>query len=42
LNVEYFIAKRLLSAKGHKSSVSAPIIKIAVAKNLYDEVYDPK
>ena len=31
MNVEYFIAKRLLSAKGHKSSVSAPIIKIAVA-----------
>ncbi|MEN9323206.1 MAG: hypothetical protein RL699_986 [Bacteroidota bacterium] len=30
MNVEYFIAKRLLSAKGHKSSVSAPIIKIAV------------
>ncbi|MBU3682215.1 MAG: ABC transporter permease [Flavobacterium sp.] len=30
MNVEYFIAKRLLSAKGHKSSVSAPIIKIAI------------
>lgn len=30
MNVEYFIAKRLLAAKGDKSSVSAPIIKIAV------------
>lgn len=31
MNLEYFIAKRLVSGKGHKSSVSAPIIKIAVA-----------
>jgi len=30
LNLEYFIARRLVSAKSHKSSVSAPIIKIAV------------
>jgi lipoprotein-releasing system permease protein len=31
LNLEYFIAKRLLTAKDHKSSISAPIIKIAIA-----------
>jgi lipoprotein-releasing system permease protein len=31
LNLEYFIAKRLITAKGHKSSISAPIIKIAIA-----------
>jgi len=31
LNLEYFIAKRLISAKGRKSSISAPIIKIAIA-----------
>tara|TARA_Y100000815_G_scaffold92715_1_gene81889 strand:+ start:120049 stop:121284 length:1236 start_codon:yes stop_codon:yes gene_type:complete len=30
LNLEYFIARRLVSAKNHKSSISAPIIKIAV------------
>lgn len=30
LNLEYFIAQRLVSDKGHKSSISAPIIKIAV------------
>jgi lipoprotein-releasing system permease protein len=30
LNLEYFIAKRLVSAKDHKSSISAPIIKIAI------------
>nr|WP_322623611.1 FtsX-like permease family protein [uncultured Flavobacterium sp.] len=30
MNLEYFIARRLVSAKSHKSSVSAPIIKIAV------------
>lgn len=30
LNLEYFIAKRLISAKSHKSSVSSPIIKIAI------------
>jgi lipoprotein-releasing system permease protein len=31
LNLEYFIAKRLITAKDHKSSISAPIIKIAIA-----------
>jgi lipoprotein-releasing system permease protein len=31
LNLEYFIAKRLIAAKKHKSSISAPIIKIAIA-----------
>ena len=31
LNLEYFIAKRLIAAKGYKSSISAPIIKIAIA-----------
>jgi lipoprotein-releasing system permease protein len=31
LNLEYFIAKRLNSAKEHKSSISAPIIKIAIS-----------
>ena len=31
MNPEYFIAKRLITAKGRKSSISAPIIKIAVA-----------
>jgi lipoprotein-releasing system permease protein len=31
LNFEYFIAKRLISAKEHKSSISAPIIKIAIS-----------
>jgi len=30
LNLEYFIAKRLITAKDHKSSISAPIIKIAI------------
>jgi len=30
LNLEYFIAKRLIAAKGRKSTISAPIIKIAV------------
>jgi len=30
LNLEFFIAKRLISAKQHKSSISAPIIKIAI------------
>lgn len=29
MNLEYFIATRLTSAKSHKSSISAPIIKIA-------------
>ena len=31
MNLEYFIAKRLISAKEHKSSISAPIIKIAIS-----------
>lgn len=31
MNLEYFIAKRLITAKGRKSSISAPIIKIAIA-----------
>ncbi|WP_445721476.1 ABC transporter permease [Flavobacterium sp.] len=30
MNLEYFIAKRLVTAKSHKSSVSSPIIKIAI------------
>jgi lipoprotein-releasing system permease protein len=28
LNLEYFIAKRLITAKDYKSSISAPIIKL--------------
>lgn len=31
LNVAYFIAKRLITAKEYKSSISAPIIKIAIS-----------
>lgn len=31
MNLEYFIAKRLISTKEYKSSISAPIIKIAIA-----------
>jgi len=31
LNFEFFISKRLISAKDYKSSISAPIIKVAVA-----------
>jgi lipoprotein-releasing system permease protein len=31
LNLEYFIANRLISSKDRKSSISAPIIKIAIA-----------
>ncbi|WP_366185025.1 FtsX-like permease family protein [Flavobacterium ovatum] len=31
MNLEYFIAKRLVTAKDNKSSISAPIIKIAIA-----------
>jgi lipoprotein-releasing system permease protein len=31
LNLEYFIARRLITAKHYKSSISAPIIKIAIA-----------
>ena len=30
MNLEYFIAKRLVSTRNYKSSVSAPIIKIAI------------
>jgi lipoprotein-releasing system permease protein len=30
VNFEYFIAKRIISAKDYKSSISAPIIKIAI------------
>ena len=31
MNLEYFIAKRLITSKEYKSSISAPIIKIAIA-----------
>jgi len=31
LNLEYFIAKRLITTKEYKSSISAPIIKIAIS-----------
>ena len=31
MNLEYFIAKRLIRGKEHKISISAPIIKIAIA-----------
>lgn len=31
MNLEYFIAKRLITAKYYKSSISAPIINIAIA-----------
>jgi lipoprotein-releasing system permease protein len=31
LSLEYFIAKRLITAKDYKSSISAPIIKIAIS-----------
>lgn len=31
MNLEYFIAKRLITAKDFKSSISAPIIKIAIS-----------
>ncbi len=31
MNLEHFIAKRLIADKGRKSSISAPIIKIAIA-----------
>lgn len=30
LNFEFFIAKRIIGSKDHKSSISAPIIKIAI------------
>ena len=31
MNLEYFIAKRLIKGTAHKNSISAPIIKIAIA-----------
>ncbi len=31
LNLEYFIAKRLIGVENHKSNISTPIIKIAIA-----------
>ncbi|KAF2509925.1 ABC transporter permease [Flavobacterium foetidum] len=31
MNLEYFIARRLITAKDNKSSISAPIIKIAIS-----------
>jgi lipoprotein-releasing system permease protein len=31
LNFEFFVVKRLIGGKDHKSSISAPIIKIAIA-----------
>ena len=31
MNLELFIAKRLITGKEHKISISAPIIKIAIA-----------
>ncbi len=31
MNLEYFIANRLTTSKSHKSSISAPIMKIAIA-----------
>ena len=31
MNLEYFIAKRLITTRDYKSSISAPIIKIAIA-----------
>lgn len=31
LNLEYFIAKRLITAKNNNSSISAPIVKIAIS-----------
>ncbi len=31
MNLEYFIAKRLITAKNYKSSISSPIIKIAIS-----------
>lgn len=30
MNLEYFIVRRLVASKNHKSSISAPIIKIAI------------
>jgi lipoprotein-releasing system permease protein len=40
LNLEYFIAKRLINAKDYKSSISAPIIKYDFChcdRNDYDD-----
>jgi lipoprotein-releasing system permease protein len=40
LNLEYFIAKRLINAKDYKSSISAPIIKLRFRhcdRNDYDD-----
>lgn len=31
MNLEYFIARRIIASKDYKSSISAPIIKIAIA-----------
>ncbi|EKY12512.1 hypothetical protein HMPREF9073_02698 [Capnocytophaga sp. oral taxon 326 str. F0382] len=31
LNVEYFIAKRVIFSKGDKGTISSPIIKMAIA-----------
>ena len=31
MNFEYFLAKRLIKGAAHKNSISAPIIKIAIA-----------
>ena len=31
LNVEYFIAKRVIFSKGDKGTISSPIIKIAIS-----------
>ena len=31
MNYEFFIAKRIISSKAYKSSISAPIIKIGIA-----------
>jgi lipoprotein-releasing system permease protein len=30
VNFEFFIARRIIAAKDYKSSISAPIIKIAI------------
>jgi lipoprotein-releasing system permease protein len=41
LNLEYFVAKRLITAKDYKSSISAPIIKLRFRhchRNDYDGV----
>jgi len=31
LNIEYFIAKRVIFSKGDKGTISSPIIKMAIA-----------